>query len=234
MFNPRPRIAAVPIGAATAYVIDDALVAPERLVEFAVANAARFEDAPHNAFPGPELRMPDAVSQALDLFFAQHVRGLLGARRTLRTYSRLAMVTRAPDALEPRQWVCHRDRLGMAPTECAAASVLYLFRDERLGGTSFFAPRRPLADVERMIEDSARMDRAAFAAAHGVAPGYMTASNAWFDKVATVAPRFNRIVFYDGSLFHCSDIAAPERLSTDFRRGRLTLNGFFTCRRAAT
>ena len=55
----------------------------------------------------------------------------------------------------------------------------------------------------------------------------------WFEKVGTVPPRWNRVIFYDGSLFHCSDIPEPGRLSPDPRQGRLTLNGFFTCRRRA-
>jgi hypothetical protein len=40
-------------------------------------------------------------------------------------------------------------------------------------------------------------------------------------------------VFYDGNLFHSSHILAPELLSDDPARGRLTLNGFFICRRQA-
>jgi hypothetical protein len=41
------------------------------------------------------------------------------------------------------------------------------------------------------------------------------------------------MLFYNGDLFHCGDITAPARLSADPRTGRLTLNGFFTCRPAA-
>ena len=70
-----------------------------------------------------------------------------------------------------------------------------------------------------------------FAAQYGVRAGYMTQGNAWFEKLLAVPPRFNRAVFYSGAIFHAGDILAPERLSADPRRGRLTLNGFFTCRR---
>lgn len=235
MFNPRPQIQSVPIaGPHACYVIDDALVDPERWVDYAVANRAAFEVAPHNAYPGPELRLPDDVSARLDEFFAVHVRSRLGARRTLRHYSRMALATCTADELEPRQWICHRDRLRMAPHECAAASVLYLFRDPRFGGTSFFVPKRPLTEVERMTEDSAALPRGEFSARHGIRPGYMTGSNEWFEKVRTVPPRWNRLIFYDGSQFHCGDIPDPGALSPDPRRGRLTLNGFFTCKRQAS
>lgn len=234
MFNPNPRIETVRIDDDHAcYVVDDALRDPERMVELAARHAAAFAEAPHNAYPGPELTLPDAVSARLDAFFAEHVRARLGARRTLRMYSRLALATRRPEALEPRQWLCHRDRMGMAPTECAAASVLYLFDDPRLGGTSFYAPIRPIGEVERMIEDSATMPPDAFTARHGIRPGYMTGSNDWFEKRCTIAPEWNRLIFYDGSLFHCADIAEPGLLQADPRRGRLTWTGFFTCRRRA-
>jgi hypothetical protein len=71
---------------------------------------------------------------------------------------------------------------------------------------------------------------AEFSARHGLQPGYMTASNQWFEKIASVPARWNRLIFYSGMVFHSGDIA-PERLCDDPRTGRLTLNGFFTCRR---
>jgi hypothetical protein len=40
-------------------------------------------------------------------------------------------------------------------------------------------------------------------------------------------------VFYDGGQFHSSHITRPEMLSDDPAHGRLTLNGFFVCKRSA-
>ena len=234
MFNPRPVVQVLPIDAQHAcYVVDDALLDPGRMVDYAVAHRERFEVTGHNAFPGPELRMPDEISAHLDSFFARHIRALLAARRTIRMYSRLSLVTRAPDALEPRQWIAHRDRFDVPPEECVGASVLYLFEDERLGGTNFFAPRRSAFETDVMVHESGTLPREVFARKYGVAPGYMNESNAWFERVLSVPPRYNRAIFYDGSLFHCSHVPAPERLSEDPSQGRLTLNGFFTCRRRA-
>jgi hypothetical protein len=235
MFNPQPRIQSFPIaGSQAVHVIDDALLQPQQWVDDAVAHAAQWQDSPHNAYPGPELRMPDAISAQLDLFFATHVRRLLGARRTLRMYSRLSLATRAPDALDPRQWLCHVDRLGVEPGQCIAASVLYLFHDAALGGTGFYVPKRPLPEIARLVQDSATLAADAFAARYRLDAGYMTASNAYFDKVLTVPARWNRLVFYSGSVFHSGDITLPEKLSADPRTGRLTLNGFFTCARSST
>lgn len=233
MFNPNPRIQVLPIaGRHACYVIDDALREPQRWVDYAAAHFGEFQDSPHNAYPGPELRMPDNVSAPLDQFFATHLRGLLGARRTLRMYSRLSLATRAPEQLEPRQSLCHVDRLEVEPGQCLAASVLYLFGDTALGGTSFYVPKRPLPEIARLVHDSATLPADAFAAQYGLRGGYMTASNHWFEKVLTVPARWNRLIFYDGGVFHCGEIAAPDKLVADPRNGRLTLNGFFVCRRA--
>lgn len=233
MFNPNPRIETVAIDAQhSCHVIDNALAEPERWVEYAARLQQEFRVEGFNAYPGPELRMPDGVSQKLDEFFRQHIRQQLGARRTLRMYSRLALATTPPQALQPPQWICHRDRMGVPPEQCVAASVLYLFKDADLGGTSFFKSRLPAYETDLLVHDSGTLSREAFAARYGLGAGYMTQSNAYFEKLCTVPARWNRIIFYDGCLFHCSDIAAPERLSADPRSGRLTLNGFFTCSRS--
>jgi hypothetical protein len=115
-----------------------------------------------------------------------------------------------------------------------AASVLYLFHDPALGGTSFYRPRRPGPVIDRLVADSLTLEASDFAARHGVQRGYMTDGNQHFERVATVPAAWNRLIFYDGEIFHSGDIAQPLLMSSDPARGRLTLNGFFTCRRVAT
>lgn len=233
LFNPRPRIDAVPIGGRqTCWVIDDALLDPEALIAHAIAQREAFVETGHNAYPGPELRLPDVFSAQLDAFFSAHVRRQLGARRTERMYSRLALTATPPERLSPQQSICHVDRLSVDPGQCVIASVLYLFHDERLGGTSFYAPRKPPGDIVPMILASAHLDADAFLAEYGLRTGYMTASNDFFEKMATVPARWNRLIFYTGTIFHSGEIAHPELLTDDARTGRLTLNGFFTCRRS--
>jgi hypothetical protein len=59
----------------------------------------------------------------------------------------------------------------------------------------------------------------------------MTTSSDWFERVAVVPARFNRLVFYPGNVFHSAHVEAPERLVADPRAGRLTMNGFYVCRK---
>ena len=235
MFNPSPRIQTLQVaGRPVCHVIDDALREPERWVDFAAQQAGRFESGAHNAYPGVELRLPEAVTAQLDAWFGQHLRAPFGVRRTLERYSRLSLVTQPPHVLEPRQWLCHVDRLNTQPGQCIVACVLYLFHDEGLGGTGFYRPRQEPARIAQLVQDSAALSADDFSARYGVQAGYMTQGNDWFEKILTVPPRFNRLIFYSGGTFHAGDILAPERLSPDPRCGRLTLNGFFTCRRSLT
>ncbi|MEO7432656.1 MAG: DUF6445 family protein [Dokdonella sp.] len=90
--------------------------------------------------------------------------------------------------------------------------------------------RVPLGDSRHcyIVEDALRC-----AARHGIAAGYMTGSNRWFNQTASVPARWNRMIFYDGAVLHSGDIGAPEKLDGDPGRGRLTLNGFFVSRRHA-
>jgi hypothetical protein len=110
--------------------------------------------------------------------------------------------------------------------------VAYLFQDPALGGTSFYRSLQSEADTDRMIEDAGRMSGTEFSARYGLEPAYLSGSNRYFERVARIPAAWNRMLFYNGDLFHSGDVTAPERLSGDPRTGRLTLNGFFTCRSA--
>lgn len=238
-FNPHARIEAVPLDTRhlpgqRCVVIDDLLLNPEALVELAVLWRDGFRLPEANAYPGLELWMPAEVTEALGDWFRAHVRGALGVRRLLRTDCRLSMVTQPADTLQPRQWFCHRDDAGREPHEMRAASVLYLFADSGFGGTSLYRPLRPMAEIEAMVHDAGVLDATNFSQRWNVAPGYMHGDNAYFARVLQVPARFNRAVFYDGGVFHCSDNGPAGALPDDPRRGRLTLNGFFRCTRVAS
>lgn len=212
-------------------VIDDALGDPDAWVTQAENRLGEFHQAPYNAYPGIELRLPDAFSAAFAAYFDQHLRAHYGLRRTLRQHSKLAMVTLPETDLHPVQTIPHRDALTNVPGEEAMAAVLYLFHDERLGGTSFYRPRADAARLHRMISDAGSGDPASFWSRHGMVRRYPGDTDDWFERVACVPPRWNRLIVYPGSLLHSGDIRHPGMLGADPRRGRLTLNAFMTCRR---
>lgn len=231
MFNPHPKLQELPLhDGHVCLVLDDALLEPAYMVELACRYREDFREVGYNAYPGPQLPLPEAFTAQLAAVFDRVARSRLGARRTLQAHSRLALVTRSPDALTPAQWLPHRDRLQVPDGHVIAASVLYLFEDARHGGTAFYRPRRPAADIEALMADALALSSAEFSGRHGIAPGYIDAGNAWFERTACVPSRYNRLIFYRGDLFHSGHIPEPDRLSADPARGRLSLNGFFTCR----
>lgn len=234
VFNPQPQIECWPLADGhVCYVVDDALLKPERVLEWAAARGTAFRRVDFNAYPGNYLMLPAAAGQALRDFFVRHVRGLFDARRLLQMSCRLSMVTLPPQALRPYQWLCHSDRFGLAPAQSIQASVLYLFKDEGLGGTGFYKPARPAAEIAQLFGDANTLSAEDFSDRYGIEPGYLLASNAWFTRTGGVPARWNRLIFYDGSLLHSGDILAPDRLSPDPKLGRLTFNAFFTCHRKA-
>lgn len=233
-FNPRPRIEPLALDdGRTCHVVDDVLLEPERVRQWAVARSDAFHAVDFNAYPGTYLMPPAALEQALHAFFLTHIRPLFGARRLLRMHCRFGMVTLAPGALKPYQWLCHSDQVNPDPGHSIQASVLYLFADPALGGTSFYTPTHNARETAVLFDDTVSLPAAEFTRRYGIAPGYMLGSNAYFSCIGSVPARWNRMIFYDGSMLHSGDIRHPERLTSDPLDGRLTLNGFYTCRRHA-
>ncbi len=231
MFRPDPVIQRIALGPSTVCVIDDALLEPERWVAQAEARIDAFTEAPYNAFPGIEMRLPPRLSAELAEYFDRYLRREFGVRRTLRHHAKLAMVTRSEAELEPLQTIPHIDQLSVAAGQCVIASVLYLFDDDALGGTSFFIPRVDQQRLQELTNAASELDATTFASSYGIPRGYCSESTVWFERVLTVPPRWNRLIVYSGTVFHSGDIPHPQKLGADPRTGRLTLNAFLTCRR---
>lgn len=231
LFNPAPHIESVRFAdGGTCFVIDDALVDAEGTLRLAAAQRDRMQTVDFNFYPGVFLPTDPHIANALGRFFTQHIRRRFDARRLLRMHCRLSMVTTAPRDLLPIQCLCHRDRPLLDAQHSIQACVLYLFKDESLGGTSFYEPARSAADTTRLFMDATTLPRQAFFAKYAMEPGYL-GTNGWFKRVGGVSAKWNRIIFFDGYRLHSGDIPHPERLTDDPLSGRLTLNGFFTSRR---
>jgi hypothetical protein len=222
-----PQVLPIP-GGEVCLVFDDILLEPERWRLRAAEFTAQFEPPRYNAYPGRELRLPDTVTTALLGVLMPWLGHSFGITRIIDAYSRLSMVTLPPEQLSPAQSICHRDRLQAKPGMLPLASVLYLFDDPSLGGTHFFRPRVDDEVLTRLLIDSNRMEVEPFFRQYGIARGYMTDSNPYFEKVLTVPARRNRMIVYPGMQFHSGDIARPEAMNPDPLLGRLTFNGFFS------
>jgi hypothetical protein len=233
MFNPHPIIQVFPISEKqSCYVIDDFLADPSACVELAVMHRSDFREAASNAYPGIELPMSQEINQALINFFSTYINRRFGVRKIKGSYSRLSLVTKKPEQLRPCQWICHRDGVSVPEDERMLASVLYLFQDASLGGTSIYRPKADQKLTASLIHDANTMAPNAFSDKYGITPGFMTESNDWFEKVISIGARWNRMVIYDSMVFHSGDILRPEAMTADPKTGRLSLNGFYRGRRS--
>ena len=142
----------------------------------------------------------------------------------------MSMVTLKPDELSNMQRLCHFDP-NPSPDRTIYAALVYLFENENLGGTGFYRWREFDRVQEAIAIDAADHDKGLtylqenFSTFRSPAQ-YMTGSNEIAELLCTIPARFNRLIFYSGSVPHSGAITAPELLSRDFRKGRLTLNCF--------
>jgi hypothetical protein len=229
--NPDPKVQAITLNnGQVVFVIDDFVANPDQIVGLVEAATPQFKPQPGHPYPGPQLPLPEALSAQLDAYVRQHCEGLLGAGQPAGAYARFSRVTQDPATLDPRQRICHRDDSGLEPGHAIGALVHYLFRHERLGGTVFFRPLMSEAETRQFRHDANTLDGAAFEARYGIAPGYMTQSNRYFEVIGRVPARWNRAVIYDGGIFHSGDIQWSSTAGYGTGMGRLTLNGFFKAR----
>ncbi|MEJ2171695.1 MAG: DUF6445 family protein [Woeseiaceae bacterium] len=220
-------------------IVDDVLENPEALIEFAVENASRFEwwSVP----PGPRLIVSDNALQDLHRFIRSKLSRHFPIHRAgIELNACLSTITVPPEKLSHYQRMCHRDH-AETPGTRYYAGLVYLFRNQDLGGTAFYRWKKP--DVIEEAERLHNIDPAAAVKYLDEAleifrepPQYMTGSNDLAELLTVIPARFNRLVFYDGESPHSGYIAHPELLSDDLSKGRLTLNFFSTAhaRYAAT
>jgi len=230
-FSPEPHIEQVRFSnGCSCFIVDNALLNPEQVVQFAHERREQFRNVDFNAYPGVFLFTP-TFGAGLVQFFNRHIRRLFDSRRVVQMHCRLSMVTLEPHTLRPYQRMCHRDMAALDAGHSIQASILYLFKDSGLGGTSFYEPARPAEEMADLFRDASTLPVDAFDGKYPAQSGYMCGSNHYFACVGTVPAQWNRIIFYDGYVMHSGDILAPGRLSDDPLAGRLTLNGFFSSRR---
>ena len=235
MVNPHPIVTVVPLfDGHQCVIVDNFMTEPETMVEYAALQRGRFLASAGSYYPGPELPLTGRFVAGVQEAFLLHARTPLKARRVLGVASRLSLVTRRPEQLLPGQRMPHRDAYDLADMEGVGAMVLYLFKDERLGGTSFFKPKVSPPEIDALLRELKRMELAGESPVPTAPPTFAISSDEHFQKVLTVEPRFNRAIFYNGGIFHSGHITAPELMVDDPATGRLTVNAFFKLRMAAT
>ncbi len=215
-------------------VIDDFLKRPLDIVQFAQENAAVFS-IPENSYPGLLFDVDDdAMSDIYRFVRSKMTKQFSFLKGGMATSSYLSMATMQPEQLSNLQRLCHSDPRER-PDRRNYAGLVYLFDNEKLGGTGFYRWKE-----QQLIEEATALElddprlaleflREHFAT-FNQPPQYMTESNEIAELLYDAPARFNRFVFYSGDLPHSASISSPELLSNDFSTGRLTLNCFASVR----
>ncbi len=212
-------------------IVDDFLQDPHGLVEFAAHHAGEFSIPQRGNYPGILYRVDGDAMIDIYLFIrSKMTKHFPFCRGNMSLWTNLSMVTLQPDELSHRQRICHTDP-NSSPGHAIYAGLLYLFENEDLGGTGFYRWReRELVHKAKAIEREDPGKGKAFLQeqfpTYRKPARYMTGSNEIAELICTIPARFNRLIFYSGSVPHSGNIAAPELLSKNIRKGRLTLNIF--------
>ncbi|MDH3350409.1 MAG: DUF6445 family protein [Gammaproteobacteria bacterium] len=215
-------------------VIDDFLKDPQSVVAFAIENADAFS-VPADSYPGLLFDVAEESMAEINRYVRSEMsRRFSFLRGGIKTAAYLSMATLQPDELSNLQRLCHTDPRER-PDRRNYAGLVYLFEDEALGGTGFYRWKE-----QKLIEEATALEledpkrASAFLQEHFATyrqpARYMTESNEIAELCLEIPARFNRFIFYSGDLPHSASISAPELLTEDFSRGRLTLNCFVSVR----
>ncbi len=229
--NPELTIEMVRISDAVACVcIDDFLLNPNSMVEYACAHSNEFVTV-ERAYPGVVLPVADDGMQAIYQFIRNEMSRLFSfCRGGIDFHTQFSLATLQPEEFTLIQRLCHSDPR-LADDRRNFAALLYLFDDPEMGGTGFYRWRDVefWHEISELLRDDPNAGREILEERFRMfrdPPCYMTDSNEAAELLDVAPPRFNRLIFYSGDIPHSAFIKHPELLSPDPSVGRLTLNCF--------
>lgn len=224
--NPDARINVSRFGAEEQplIVVDDVLLHPEEILDYAVTSG-RFADPPAGSFyPGRNGVLPPAYGQILCTAlrpFLERVFGLPGGM-ALSYEGFFGIACHPPQALAPLQTIPHFD----SANPRRLAGVHYLCHPP-YRGTAFY--RHIATGYESIhglrVEPYRRAVFAELEAATGASPGHVDGDIDGFERIETVEMAFNRLVLYRTTSLHAG-LLGTTTLGQTPEDGRLTANSF--------
>lgn len=193
---------------------------PGALVELAAESDFEPAFGPAGGYPGLRTALPNAYIQAIVNVLVGPIAEAfsLGSVRPVQAHGAFSLVTLPPNALVPPQRAPHVDSVD--PMQFA---VLHYLCDSVAGGTAFY---RHCATGFEVLSDSRLAAYDACRATEGWSDGYIDEGAPWFERIAMVTAKMNKLVIYRSCILHSGIVASPELLSSDPRAGRLTANVF--------
>jgi Family of unknown function (DUF6445) len=206
-------------------VIDNFLSDPEILIDYAAMHST-FEGVSDAFYPGVRAPIPPIYCYALRAFLGGLIAEAfdLQDRSLVGELAHFSLVTTPPSQLNLWQRLPHIDN-----TNPKQLAVLHYLCGPEHGGTSFYRHRG--TQFEFVDEARSAVYQQALAAElTALGPpscDYISGDSRQFERIASFAAAFNRLLIYRSINLHSADIRAGFRFNPDPRLGRLTANTFF-------
>ena len=208
-------------------VIDNFIKEAHSLVDFCVAtNNLHKVD---NFYPGLRMNAPDLYIKAIHFYLTDFFGGAFGLmpNNIAGGKALYSMVVTPPDQLEQKQCLPHIDSFLSGDLAC----VHYLC-DKAQGGTSLY--RHKKTGYEKITSDTIHQYNQAVISEGALnieKKSYMNGSNDYFEQIAEVDAKFNRMIIYPSNILHSGNIPADFKYDPNPATGRLTLNSFIFSKR---
>ena len=207
-------------------IINDFVTEPETLISLA-CDGTSYHAQPTDYYPGIRKPSPSNYGELLcsQLFeLLNNTYQLKGASTAKTILSAFSISTTPPNQLRPIQMLPHFD----TSENNQFALVHYLCGTEH-GGTSFY--RHKKTGYERITQTrfakyATLLKHQAKAENLHLSPAYIANDSSLFERIHGVEARKNRVVIYPSNLLHSGNIQPQQGLSSDPRKGRLTISSF--------
>jgi hypothetical protein len=206
-------------------VIDNFLSAPQILLDYAESHCA-FEGVSDTFYPGIRAPVPPIYCYAIRAFLGEVIGRTFGLEGSAVTgeLGHFSLVTTPPANLDVLQRMPHFDN-----TNPRQLAVLHYLCGPEHGGTSFYRHRGTRFEF---IDDARRPAytheiQQELASVGPLPARYICGDDPLFERTASFAAAFNRVLIYRSINLHSADIAPGFRFDGSPRSGRLTANTFF-------
>lgn len=208
------------------FVVDNAALNPEELVEFAVSQT-RFIDPSNNGslYPGFNAALPPNYISMLISALGRPLAEVFGLRMRPDAFGFYGLAQTPFEAMKPAQAMPHTDTIKQGGFAC----VHYLC-DEGFAGTGFYRHKQTGYETISPARDSFFRKARTAELAERVGHSNAAILSDCYDEIGYSEARFNRLVLYRATILHGMLRPCAKPLSSDPKQGRLTANAFINTR----
>ena len=207
-------------------VFDDFAKNHHELIEEAGDGSLFIADA-KNFYPGKRKLTKGCYAEKICTHYSSLFSAYFGfeqAKSARSIISAFAISDKKPQQLRPMQMLPHFDT-----TQSNQLAVVHYLCGAEHGGTSFYRHRASNFEVitaERLVGYGRQLKKEAMANQIHLNPSYMKGSNNMFEQIYAVEAKMNRAIIYPSNALHSGNINPAMGLSSDPRKGRLTIGSF--------